>query len=113
MGSEPDGEGCGDGSGRAGSGDWCECDRQRNGTFELQAKVGDGLQVSFMGYKSQEVKVANAGPIRVTLAPDNVMLQEVVAVGYGTMKKSDLTGAVTSIKADDLLKAPVSGLDQA
>ena len=84
-----------------------------DGNFELQAKVGDVLQVSFMGYKSQEVKVANAGPIRVTLAPDNVMLQEVVAVGYGTMKKSDLTGAVTSIKADDLLKAPVSGLDQA
>ena len=84
-----------------------------DGNFELSAKVGDVLQVSFMGYKSQEVKVANAGPIRVTLAPDNVMLQEVVAVGYGTMKKSDLTGAVTSIKADDLLKAPVSGLDQA
>ena len=54
-----------------------------DGNFELQAKVGDVLQVSFMGYKSQEVKVANAGPIRVTLAPDNVMLQEVVAVGYG------------------------------
>ena len=84
-----------------------------DGNFELQAKVGDVLQVSFMGYKSFEVKVTNSGPIRVTLVPDNVQLQEVVAIGYGTMKKSDLTGAVTSVSADQLLKAPVSGLDQA
>ena len=84
-----------------------------DGNFELQAKAGDVLQVSFMGYKTQEVKVTNAGPIRVTLVPDNVQLQEVVAIGYGTMKKSDLTGAVTSVSADQLLKAPVSGLDQA
>ena len=84
-----------------------------DGNFELQAKVGDVLQVSYMGYQTQEVKVANAGPIRVTLQPDNVQLQEVVAIGYGTMKKSDLTGAVTSVSADQLLKAPVAGLDQA
>ena len=84
-----------------------------DGNFELQAKAGDVLQVSFMGYKTQEVKVSGAGPIRVTLVPDNVQLQEVVAIGYGTMKKSDLTGAVTSVNADQLLKAPVSGLDQA
>ena len=66
-----------------------------------------------MGYKTQEVKVSNAGPLRVTLVPDNVQLQEVVAIGYGTMKKSDLTGSVASVSADQLLKAPVSGLDQA
>lgn len=84
-----------------------------DGNFELQAKVGDVLQVSFMGYKPAEVKVANAGPLTVTLVPDNVQLQEVVAIGYGTMKKSDLTGSVASVSADQLLKAPVSGLDQA
>ena len=84
-----------------------------DGNFSLQAKAGDVLQVSFMGYKTQEVKVTNAGPIRVTLVSDNVQLQEVVAIGYGTMKKSDLTGAVTSVSADQLLKAPVAGLDQA
>ncbi len=84
-----------------------------DGNFELQAKAGDVLQVSFMGYKTQEVKVSGAGPIRVTLVPDNVQLQEVVAIGYGTMKKSDLTGSVASVSADQLLKAPVSGLDQA
>ena len=84
-----------------------------DGNFSINAKAGDVLQVSFMGYKSQEIKVTNAGPIRVTLVPDNVQLQEVVAIGYGTMRKSDLTGAVTSVSAEQLLKAPVSGLDQA
>ena len=84
-----------------------------DGNFSIQAKAGDVLQVSFMGYKPLEVKVSNAGPINVTLIPDNVQLQEVVAIGYGTMKKSDLTGAVTSVSADQLLKAPVAGLDQA
>jgi len=84
-----------------------------DGNFTIQANAGDLLQVSFMGYKSQDVRVTNAGPLRITLVPDNVQLQEVVAIGYGTMKKSDLTGAVTSVKADDLLKAPVAGIDQA
>ena len=84
-----------------------------DGNFELQAKVGDVLQVSFMGYKTSEVKVTGTGPVHVTLVTDNVQLQEVVAIGYGTMKKSDLTGAVTSVSADQLLKAPVAGLDQA
>ena len=84
-----------------------------DGNFSISAKAGDVPQVSFMGYKSQEIKVTNAGPLRITLVPDNVQLQEVVAIGYGTMKKSDLTGAVTSVSAEQLLKAPVSGLDQA
>ena len=68
-----------------------------DGNFSISAKAGDVLHVSFMGYKSQEIKVTNAGPLRITLVPDNVQLQEVVAIGYGTMKKSDLTGAVTSV----------------
>lgn len=83
-----------------------------DGNFSLQAKSGDVLLISYMGYKSQEVK-ATASPMRITLKPDNVMLEEVVAVGYGTMKKSDLTSAITSVSADELMKAPVSGLDQA
>ena len=84
-----------------------------DGNFSIQAKVGDVLQVSFMGYKPQDVKVTSAGPLKITLVPDNVQLQEVVAIGYGTMKKSDLTGSVASVSADDLLKAPVAGIDQA
>ncbi len=84
-----------------------------DGNFSIQAKAGDVLQVSFMGYKPQDVKVQNAGPLRITLVPDNVQLQEVVAIGYGVMKKSDLTGAVSSVSAEELTKTPVAGLDQA
>ncbi len=83
-----------------------------DGNFSIQARQGDVLQISYMGYVTQEVK-ASSSPLRITLQPDNVQLQEVVAIGYGTMKKSDLTGAVTSVSAEQLLKAPVSGLDQA
>ena len=84
-----------------------------DGNFSLQAKVGDVLQMSFMGYKAQDVKVSSTAPIRVTLEPDNVQLQEVVAIGYGTMKKSDLTGAVSSVRAEDLQKTPMATVDQA
>ena len=83
-----------------------------DGNFQLQAKPGDILVVSYMGYKTQEV-AATAAPMRITLQPDNVMLDEVVAVGYGTMKRSDLTGAVTSVKAEQLTKTPAAGIDQA
>ena len=84
-----------------------------DGNFSISAKAGDVLQVSFMGYKSQEIKVTNAGPLRITLVPDNVQLQEVVAIGYGVMKKSDITGAVSSVKAEDLQKTPLATVDQA
>ena len=83
-----------------------------DGNFTLQANSGDVLLVSYMGYKSKEVK-ATSSPLTITLQPDNVMLEEVVAIGYGTMKRSDLTGAITSVSAEDLNKAPVAGLDQA
>lgn len=83
-----------------------------DGNFQIDAQQGDILQISYMGYVTQEVK-ASSSSMKITLQPDNVQLQEVVAIGYGTMKKSDLTGAVTSVSADQLLKAPVSGLDQA
>lgn len=83
-----------------------------DGNFELQAKAGDVLVVSYMGYKSQEVK-ATAAPMRITLVPDNVMLEEVVAIGYGTMKKSDLTGALSSVDPEDLKKSSATRLDQA
>lgn len=81
-----------------------------DGNFLLDANVGDILVFSYMGYQSQEVK-ASSSFMRITLKPDNVMLDEVVAIGYGTMKRSDLTGAITSVSAEDLNKAPVAGLD--
>ena len=58
-----------------------------DGNFLLNANVGDILVFSYMGYQSQEVK-ASSSFMRITLKPDNVMLDEVVAIGYGTMRKS-------------------------
>lgn len=84
-----------------------------DGKFSIHAQQGAVLTVTYMGYKQQDIKVTSSAPLRITLQPDNVQLQEVVAIGYGTMRKSDVTGAVTSVSADQLLKSPVSGLDQA
>jgi len=71
------------------------------------------LQFSFVGMKSQELAVGNQTTINVVLADETIGLEEVVAVGYGTVKKSDLTGSVTSIKRDDLNQGAISSVDQA
>ena len=84
-----------------------------DGQFTLSVNKGDVLVFSYIGYKPLSKTITSDAPLQIILQPDNVMLDEVVAVGYGTMKKSDLTGAVTTVKADELLKAPVAGVDQA
>ncbi|MGL5273553.1 MAG: SusC/RagA family TonB-linked outer membrane protein, partial [Phocaeicola sp.] len=84
-----------------------------DGQFQINARKGDILLISFIGYKTQEITVNSNEPLYTTLDSDNLMLDEVVTIGYGSMKKSDLTGAVTSVKADQLQKTPASGLDQA
>ncbi|MCL1938936.1 MAG: TonB-dependent receptor [Candidatus Azobacteroides sp.] len=70
------------------------------------------LVFSYLGYLNQEVTVGSRKVIDVTLAEDLRTLDEVVVVGYGTMKKSDLTGAVTSVKSDAILKSVPTSLDQ-
>ncbi len=55
------------------------------------------LTISFVGYKTQTVSGEREKPLKVTLQEDTEVLDEVVVVGYGTMKKSDLTGAVSSV----------------
>lgn len=71
------------------------------------------LVFSYVGYVSQEIPVGDRTEINVTLAEDNKSLNEVVVVGYGTQEKKDLTGAISSIAAKDIVKTPVSGFDQA
>lgn len=58
--------------------------------------------VSYIGYRSKEIKVGKNSRIDVQLQEDNEMLDEVVVVGYGTMKRSDLTGSVVSVTGDEL-----------
>lgn len=74
-----------------------------NGAFTLSASSTDVLIISYVGYISQEVTVGNQTTINVTLQPDVAALDEVVVVGFGTQKKSNLTGAASTIKMDAVL----------
>ena len=73
-----------------------------DGNFELNVAPGAKLAISYMGYKTQELD-AN-GSLSVRLAEDAEVLDEVVVVGYGVVKKNDATGSVTAIKPDDMNK---------
>ena len=74
-----------------------------DGNFTIQ-KVPNGgvLKFSYVGYKEQKVSVAGKNSLDIVLQEDAMGLDEVVVVGYGTMKKKDLTGAVASVKTDDI-----------
>jgi len=72
-----------------------------NGKFSLKANKGDTLVFSFMGYHAKEVVVADQNTISVSLSQENKMLDEFVVVGYGTQRKSDVTGAVAKIGSED------------
>ena len=84
-----------------------------DGDFSLNMSPNGTLVVSFVGYKAQEVQVKGQKQLQVVLSEDAEMLDEVVVIGYGTMKKSDLTGAVSSIGNKDIKDSPVSNLGQA
>ena len=86
-----------------------------SGRYQLTIPEGAGttLVFSFVGYVSQEQVVRNRSTIDVQLAPDTKSLNEVVVVGYGQVKKSDLTGAVSTVPVDEIRKVAVTSLDQA
>ena len=85
-----------------------------DGNFSLQGVANDAiLQISFVGYKSQEISVAGKSKIDVTLVEDTEMLDEVVVVGYGVQKKSDVTGALASVSSEELNTKPVSNAFEA
>ncbi len=85
-----------------------------DGKYAL-ANVPDNatLMFSFVGMKAQEVQVAGKPSINVKLEEESIGIEEVVAVGYGTMKKSDLTGSVSSVKGDDLTKVSAASVSTA
>ena len=85
------------------------------GNFTLSnVQSSDILQFSFIGYKTQEIKVGNQKTFNITMSEDAQALQEVVvvAVGYGDVKKGDLTGAIGSANMKDLVKTPVSNISE-
>nr|WP_294899221.1 TonB-dependent receptor [uncultured Pedobacter sp.] len=79
-----------------------------NGAYSIKAKTGQTLVFSYLGYKPKQVKVTDQKTLNVALESDSQVLDEVVAIGYGTVKKKDLTGAVSSVSASTIAAAPVS-----
>ena len=86
-----------------------------DGKFTIQTSPKDVLKFSFIGYKNQEVTVGNKKFIDVILEENAVSIEEVVvvAVGYGDVKRKDLTGSVAKANISEMLKAPVTSIDQA
>lgn len=84
-----------------------------DGNFSLQCPVGSTLKTSYIGYLARTVKVTgNMNALKITLKEDTETLDEVVVVGYGTMKKSDLTGSVASVNAEEMMKRNPVNLGQ-
>src|SRR5690606_28231151 len=84
-----------------------------NGRFVLTRVDDDAiLVISYVGYHSQEVTLQGRTRLSITLVPDLAMLEEVVVVGYGTQRKSDLTGSVASVSGKTFENVPVSRVDQ-
>ena len=71
------------------------------------------LTVSYVGFKTQTLKVGNQNNLNIVLQEDNTTLDDVVVIGYGTMKRRDLTGAVASVSGDKLAANPVANVAQA
>jgi len=83
-----------------------------NGEFEFNATLGATLVVSYIGYTDKRV-TAQSDPMTIYLSSDAKVLEEVVVIGYGSQKKSDLTGSISSIGVKELKQLPSTGLEQA
>ena len=77
-----------------------------DGMFTLQANKGDIIVISFIGYQSQELPAAEQ--MNVVLTDDTQLLEDVVVIGYGSVKKSDLSGSVVAVKAEDMNRGAVT-----
>ncbi|MBQ7272944.1 MAG: TonB-dependent receptor [Bacteroidales bacterium] len=83
-----------------------------DGNYTITVRPGATLVFSSIGYATQEIAVGNQSVINVVLGEDTEFLDEVVVVGYGTMKKSDLAGASVSMKEDDIKGSIITNVDQ-
>ncbi|MBV6426666.1 MAG: TonB-dependent receptor SusC [Haliscomenobacter sp.] len=84
-----------------------------DGKYEISATPQDILVVSYTGYATQEIPVGTQTEINVTLEVSEVLLEEVVVIGYGSIKKSDLTGSVASLSGRQVAQIPISNAAQA
>ncbi|MEG1586613.1 MAG: TonB-dependent receptor [Bacteroidales bacterium] len=84
-----------------------------DGNFSLQAKDGNTLVISYIGMQSESIKLKGQRKLDITMKASAIQLEEVVAIGYNSVQRKDLTGSVVSVKADDLSKVPTSDVSQA
>ena len=84
-----------------------------DGNFMLDISADASLDISYIGYKGQTIKVDSSKPVAIVLKEDTEMLDEVVVIGYGTQKKKDLTGSVASISSEEIADRPISDLSAA
>jgi iron complex outermembrane receptor protein len=83
-----------------------------NGRFELNVAPNAVLIISYMGYTTQELSTATTNTFTIVLKPDAQLLEELVVIGYGSVKKKDLTGSITSVSEKDFQKGSISTPDQ-
>jgi TonB-linked SusC/RagA family outer membrane protein len=84
-----------------------------DGKFYLSYSQGEMLSVSFIGYLSEEIELAGQTFLNIQLSQDLEQLEEVIVTGYSTVRKSDITGAVSAIKSEELAKLPFTDIDRA
>ena len=84
-----------------------------DGNFTLEGvKNGDIIQISFIGYTTQEIKYTGQSTLQIKLAEDTQKLEEVVVVGYGTQRKGELTSSISSVKSEDFIQGSVQDAAQ-
>lgn len=83
-----------------------------NGKFSLKAPSKGVLRISYVGYHTQDIAIKSRTHLKIELIEDAKALDEVIVVGYGTVRKSDLTGSVSVIKTDDIKDIPATRIDQ-
>ncbi|MFI0428205.1 carboxypeptidase-like regulatory domain-containing protein [Mariniflexile sp. HMF6888] len=84
-----------------------------DGNFSIKADKNDKLQFSYIGFITREINIGSNNSLSISLAEDSAQLSEVVVMGYGSTKRKDLTGAISSISGDELLETQPVSFDQA
>ena len=84
-----------------------------DGNFSIRAETGEAIYISYTGYESKIVQIGVENTLNIQLQPIAELLDEVVVIGYGSRRKSDLTGAVSSVTSDELRTSVTTNIDQA
>lgn len=84
-----------------------------DGKFKLKVRIGAKIMISFIGYKDKEIIYNGESELKISLSEDVTSLQEVQVIAYGTTKKVTITGAISSVNADEILKTPAGSITNA